>query len=99
MTLPIAIDHHQLTTFCEKHRIVKLGLFGLALRDDFGPNSDVDVPVEFDAGHISTRLGIAGMEEEFSALLGRKADMRTPRDLSDSFREEIVNTALVRDAA
>jgi len=59
----------------------------------------VDVLVEFDPDYIPTLLDIAGMEKDLSAMLGRKVDMRTPRDLSRYFRDEVVRTALVQYAA
>jgi predicted nucleotidyltransferase len=76
-----------------------LALFGSVLTERFGPESDVDVLVEFDPEHIPTLMDVVGMEEELSAALGRKVDMRTPRDLSRHFRDEIVRTALVQYAA
>jgi hypothetical protein len=47
----IAIDRQKIAQFCKKHHIRKLSLFGSVLRDDFGPDSDVDVLVEFEEGH------------------------------------------------
>lgn len=99
MTLPIDIDQLQVEAFCRKHHILKFALFGSVLRDDFGPDSDVDVLVEFDPAHIPTLLDIAGMEEELAVSLGRKVDIRTPKDLSALFRDDVVRTALVQYAA
>jgi len=99
MELPISIDRTRITTFCRKHHITKLALFGSVLTDHFGPESDVDILVEFDPDHIPGLFALVGMEEELSELLGRKADMRTPKDLSRYFRDEVVRTALVQYAA
>lgn len=99
MQLPIEIDKAQVAAFCDKHHITKLSLFGSVLTERFGSESDVDVLVEFDPGHIPTLLGVVRMERELSSILGRKADMRTPNDLSRYFREEVVRTALVQYAA
>ena len=59
--------------FCRRHHIRKLSIFGSYLRDDFGPESDVDFLVEFDPEHIPTLFDIAGMEIELSEMLGQKS--------------------------
>ena len=69
------------------------------MTDRFGPESDVDVLVEFDPDHIPTLFDVVRMERELSQTLGRKADMRTPEDLSRYFRDEVVQTAVVQYAA
>jgi uncharacterized protein len=85
--------------FCKKHHIKKLAIFGSYLREDFGPESDIDFLVEFDREHIPTLLDVAGMEMELSqALSGRKVDLRTPRDLSRYFRDQVVAEAEVQYA-
>jgi hypothetical protein len=73
-----------------------LSLFGSVLRDDFGPQSDVDVLVEFEAGHAVGLMRLAGIEDELSDLLGRRADMNTVNSLSRYFRDEVVREALVQ---
>ncbi len=93
----IAVDRERLAEFCRKHHIRKLALFGSVLRDDFRSDSDVDVLVEFEPGHVPGFIRLAGMEFELSALLdGRKVDMRTPEDLSRYFRDEVVALAEVQ---
>ena len=83
--------------FCRKHHIIKFAFFGSILTDKFGPDSDVDVLVEFDPEHIPGLLDIAGMEFELSDLFdGRRVDVRTPRDLSRYFRDDVVATASVQ---
>lgn len=99
MELPIEIDQERVAGFCQRHAIMKLAFFGSILTDHFGPESDVDVLVEFDPDRIPTLFAVVEMEEELSALLGRKADLRTPKDLSRYFRDEVVRTALVQYAA
>lgn len=85
--------------FCRKHHIIKLAVFGSYLRNDFGPESDIDFLVEFDRNHTPGLLDIAGMEIELSeAFDGRKVDLRTPQDLSPYFRGEVVAHAEVRYA-
>ena len=99
MKLPISIDKDQLRRFCEKHHLTKLALFGSILTEDFAPESDVDVLFEYDPEHVPTLFDLAGMERELSKILSRKADMRTAKDLSRHFRDEVVRTALVQYAA
>jgi hypothetical protein len=96
MATAIAIDRPKIADFCRRCHIRKLALFGSVLRPDFGPESDVDVLVEFEPGHPVGLLRLAGMERELSTLLGRKADLRTPADLSRYFREEVLAAAEVQ---
>ena len=70
------------------------------LRDDFGPDSDVDVLVEFEPAARVGLLRLAGMEIELGAILGRKVDLNTPGFLSDYFRDQVLAEAEVQyDAA
>ncbi len=99
MNLPIEIDSDAIATFCKERHIAKLAWFGSVLTDRFGPDSDVDVLVEFEPEHKPGLIGLAGMEIELSQLLGRKVDMRTPNDLSRYFRDEVIKMAVVQYAA
>jgi predicted nucleotidyltransferase len=90
------IPKDKLEELCRKHHIRKLSLFGSALRDRLRPNSDIDLLVEFESGHVPGLITLAGMEIELTKMLGRKADLRTPRDLSRYFRDQVVNTAEVQ---
>ena len=85
----ISIDHEQIASFCRKHHIRRLSFFGSVLREDFGPESDVDVLVEFETG-FTPGLEYFAMEQELSALIGRKVDLNTPQFLSPYFRDEVV---------
>ena len=93
------IEEAALARFCETHHIRRLSLFGSQLKGTAGPDSDVDLLVEFDPAHIPTLFRVAGMEIELSELLGRKVDLRTAGDLSRYFRDEVVRTAEVQYAA
>ena len=96
----ITLPKDKLASFCKKHHILKLSLFGSVLRDDFGANSDVDVLVEFEAGHVPSFFRLFDMEDELSGILGgRKVDIRTPEDLSRYFRQKVVAAAVVQYAA
>ena len=99
MSPRIAIDRDRIAEFCRRHHIRKLSLFGSVLRDDFRPDSDVDVLVEFEPDHVPGLIRLGGMERELSDLLGRKADLRTPGDLSVYFRQKVLDTAEVQYAA
>ncbi len=84
--------------FCQHHHIHKLSLFGSVVRGEAGPDSDIDVLVEFERGHVPGLLRLAGIERELSDLLGAKVDMRTPEDLSRHFRHEVMAMAEVQYA-
>jgi predicted nucleotidyltransferase len=90
------IDESTLADFCQTHHIRRLSLFGSQLEGTAGPESDIDLLVEFDPVHAPGLLGIAGMEAELSDLMGRKVDLRTPGDLSRHFREQVVRVAEVQ---
>lgn len=86
------INADRVDAFCRKHHIRKLSFFGSVLRDDFGPQSDVDVLVDFETGHVPG-LAFFSMERELSNILGRKVDLNTPQFLSPLFRDDIVAEA------
>ena len=95
----IVVPKDGLADFCRRNHIRKLALFGSVLRDDFGPDSDIDVLVEFEPGHRIGLIRLARIERELSVLLGgRKVDLRTPGDLSRYFRDEVLSTAVVQYA-
>lgn len=92
----VEIPRQAIARFCGPNHVSRLALFGSILTDHFRPDSDVDVPVEFDEGHVPGFLGLAKMEQDLSALLGRKVDLRTPQELSRYFRDEVVASAVVQ---
>jgi hypothetical protein len=91
----VDIPQEKIADFCRRHHIRKFALFGSILRDDFSPDSDVDVLVEFDPEHIPG-LAFFGMEEELSQMLGRKVDLNTREWLSPHFRQQVQQEALVQ---
>ena len=91
----ISVDEERIAAFCRAHHVRKLALFGSVLRDDFRPDSDVDVLVEFEPGHPVGYLGLAGMEIELTGILGREVDLRTPAELSRYFRQAVLDSAEV----
>jgi len=89
----------KIAEFCKRNGIRKLSLFGSVLRPDFRPDSDIDLLVEFRAGAAPSLFDLARMERELSAVLGgRKVDLRTPKELSRYFRDEVLSTASVQYA-
>ena len=95
----VDIPQPAIAEFCQRHHVRRLALFGSILRDDFGPDSDVDVLVEFEPGHVPGLLRMAGLEIELSGILGRKADLRTAAELSRHFREDVLREAQVQYVA
>ncbi len=65
----------KITAFCKRWQVTELALFGSVLREDFGPDSDIDVLVRFDSQARHTLLDIAQMENELSRMLGREVDL------------------------
>jgi len=95
----IEIDTRQIASFCRERGIRRLRLFGSILREDFGPDSDIDVLVEFEPGRVPG-LAFFRMQDELAALLGRKVDLHTPDFLSPDFRQEVMHKAeVIYDAA
>jgi len=99
MSIPIRIEQDALVGFCRRNNIVRLALFGSVLRDDFGPNSDVDVLVQFASGAVVTLIDMARMEAELTQMVGYRIDLRTPEELSRYFRDKVLATAVVQYAA
>ena len=75
MNAHIDIPPDKVAAFCKRWQIVELALFGSVLRDDFGPQSDVDVLVRFDPQARHTLFDLVQMQDELSAALGRQADV------------------------
>jgi predicted nucleotidyltransferase len=99
MTNSIAISKDKITEFCLRNRIRKLAFFGSVLRDDFRPDSDVDVLVEFEPEARVGFFELYDMEQELSGILGgRKVDLNTPKCLSKYFRDKVLATAEVQYA-
>lgn len=83
----------KLIEFCRRNYIRKLSIFGSAISGQFGPDSDINLLVEFEEGHTPGLFTIVRMEMELGEVLGRKVDLRTPQDLSQYFRDEVVRNA------
>ncbi len=97
MNKAIFLPKDKIADFCRRNYIQRLSIFGSALREDFAPNSDVDVLVEFQSGR-EPGFSFFGMQDELSALIGRKVDLNTPNFLSRYFRGKVVKEAEVQYA-
>jgi hypothetical protein len=94
MPQPLFSDPDALAALCRRYRISKLALFGSTLKGTNRPDSDVDLLVEFEPDATPGLLTMAQIEIELSELLGgRRVDLRTARELSRYFRDEVVRTA------
>jgi predicted nucleotidyltransferase len=92
------IPREAVEDFCRRHHIGRLSFFGSVLSEAFGPDSDVDVLVEFEPGH-TPGLAFFAMEQELGEILGRKVDLNTPGFLGRYFREEVMKEAETQYAA
>jgi len=90
--LTVDVPKDELAALCQRHHIRRLALFGSALRDDFGPDSDLDLLVEFDRG---TRVGLRffTIQQELSEAFGRPVDLNTANFLSPYFRRDVLDEA------
>lgn len=95
----IALPDEVVCDFCRRHHIRRLAVFGSVLRDDFRPDSDVDVLVEFEPGYCVGLITFAGLENELSDLIGRRVDLTTPAGLSPYFRDQALAEAETRYVA
>jgi len=97
MSVKIPIDREKIAEFCRANGILKLSLFGSVLRDDFNPDSDVDVLVEFEPERGPGFIRLYQIEQELSALVGgRKLDMVTPKFLNRRIRDRVLAEAQVQ---
>jgi len=100
MTRRLFRDRRALAELCRRHHIRRLALFGSVLKGMADETSDVDLLVEFEPGREPGLIGLAQIEAELSTLLGgRQVDLRTPRDLSRHFRDEVLHSAEEQYAA
>ena len=92
--LPLTIPTEEIAVFCRRHHIRQLALFGSVLRDDFGPDSDVDVLVEFEPGADDslTLPDLVGMQMELSELFGRNVDFVLRDGLKPLIKNEVLST-------
>ena len=92
MNSKVSIDQVRLAEFCRKNGVRRLAIFGSALREDFRPDSDVDVLIEFEPGQ-TPGLRFFEMQEDLGRLFGRSVDLHTPASLSRYFRGQVLAEA------
>jgi hypothetical protein len=91
--LPIEIPLEAVKAFCLRHHIRRAALFGSVLRDDFTPESDIDVLIEFDTAHTPGLIGLGIMQDELASILGRRVDLLTFNSLHPVIRERVLREA------
>jgi len=95
--MALQVSQDTIADFCQRHHIRRLALFGSVLRDDFGPESDVDVLVEFEPGARVGFFKLYDLEQELSQILGgHKVEINTPKSLSKYFRDQVLEEAEVQ---
>ena len=99
MNARIDVPTDEIAAFCRRWQITELALFGSVLRDDFGPDSDVDVLVGFGEGAKHTLFDLNDMELELKEIFGRKVDLVSRRGIEASRnylrRDSILKSAQV----
>jgi predicted nucleotidyltransferase len=90
----VNVPRAQLVALCQQYHIRRLALFGSVLRNEFRPESDVDVLVEFETGY-TPGYGFIRLQREIGKLLGRRVDLNTPKSLSRYFRDTVLAEAEV----
>jgi hypothetical protein len=91
----ISIPIEQIRAYCQAQAIKRLSLFGSVLRDDFSPESDVDMLVEYMPDTVITLLDMAQQELDLSNIVGHKVDLRTANELSPYFRQDVIDRAML----
>ena len=89
----IEVPQARIDEYCRQHHIRWLALFGSVLRDDFRPDSDVDVLVEFEPEQRYTYFTLAQIEDDLSGLLGRRVDLHMPKTLHPFLRDKVLGQA------
>lgn len=95
MASRVYFDRDAIAEFCRRWEITQLDLFGSALRDDFDPESDVDVLVTFAPGSTRSLVDLLRMEEELGAVFGRRVDL-VKRDLIERSENYILRDHVLR---
>ncbi len=93
--IPIKLNKTKIEEFCTKYHVAYLALFGSVLTPYFTHQSDVDVLIKFEKEHIPHIFGIVKMEIEFSDIIGRTVDLKTPNDLSVYFLDDVLAHAMI----
>src|SRR4051812_33174920 len=92
-TVELNLDADYIGEFCRRNGIARLAVFGSRHRGTAGPDSDLDLLVEFQPGRRVSLFDVGGMMAELTGRLGIQVDLRTARDLSPLFREQVLKEA------
>jgi hypothetical protein len=90
----IDLPRERIEEFCRRNHIRRMALFGSVLREDFTPNSDIDILVEFEAGHMPG-FAFIGVQDELATIVGRPVDLNTTGSFHGPLRERILKSAEV----
>lgn len=91
--LKISIPHERIDNFCRRHQICRMALFGSVLRDDFHPDSDVDVLVSFNSDARVSFMTLGKIKRELSVIFQRPVDLVPQEGLKPAIRDEVLTTA------
>jgi predicted nucleotidyltransferase len=91
----INVPTEKIADICRRYRIAELSIFGSVLRDDFRPDSDVDLLVEFQPDARVGFIELGRLERDLENLFGRKVDLITKRSVRPELRDEILGSAQV----
>lgn len=94
MAKSVEVDRQLLEYLCRRYNVERISLFGSVLREDFGPQSDVDAIVEFEQGR-TPGFGFVRLQRELSELIGNQIDLHTYHSLSRYFRDEVMRESEV----
>jgi len=90
MSIQVQIEPARIATFCQKWKIIEFSLFGSVLRDDFRPDSDVDVLVTFDPDSTWDLFDVVEMQEELREMFGREVDLVEKGAIRNPFRRHAI---------
>lgn len=86
----VSVPHQRLADFCRRWKVTELSFFGSVMRDDFRPDSDVDVLVTFDSNADWNMFDLVTMQDELAVLLGRKVDLLEEAALRNPYRRSTI---------
>jgi predicted nucleotidyltransferase len=99
MAAQIPTDTRELDAFCKRYQILELAVFGSALRDDFGPESDIDILVTFDPAARVSLFDLVDIADELTGIMGRRVDLVTKTGLKSNIRQSVLASSRIIYAA
>lgn len=95
----LPIDSAKLAGFCARHQVRSLRIFGSVLSDDFAPDSDIDILLEFQPGVDPDLFELGGMQQDLTDLFGREVDLKTPEMFAPASLQRVLATSVIGYAA